>query len=101
MPRTPVVWCPMMSSGSFNPDDFMLVPKPQFDLLVDERDMLLDQCDRLSSAGDQLVADVQELMKKFKMLREDRDRIKAENDRLSMALAQRMPRKKKKGEGVN
>ncbi len=98
----------MTSSGSFNPDDFLIVPKLQFDTLlegtkrlndlikplIEERDMLRETCDKLSAAGDQLVSDVQELMGKFKVLKEDRNRLQAENERLGAALAQRMPRKK-------
>lgn len=101
----------MTSSSSFNPDDFVLVPKLQFDSLlegtkrlnalikplIDERDLLRETCDKLSAAGDQLVSDAQELMRKFKILKEDRDRVQAENERLGSALAQRMPRKKPGG----
>lgn len=104
----------MTSSGSFNPDDFVLIPKLQFESLlegtkrlnnlvkplIDERDLLRETCDKLSTAGDQLVSDAQELMSKFKVLKEDRDRLRAENERLGAALARSMPRKKP-GEGKN
>lgn len=98
----------MTSSGSFNPDDYVLLEKERFDTLlsgtlqlnammkplIEERDMLRATCDKLSAAGDQLVSDAQELMRKFKVLKEDRNRLQAENERLGAALAQRMPRKK-------
>lgn len=94
-------------SGSFDPKDYVVVSRREFDLLldgnqqlidlmkplVDERDALRTQCDKLTAAGDELAQQSKILMEKFKVL-------KAENERLGAAISARMP-KIKPGGGKN
>jgi hypothetical protein len=96
-----------MKSSDKDPKDYTLVPKKQFDnllkgveelnksvqFLLKEREMLLEINAKLETAGNALVAESRKMMEKFKELQK-------ENERLALALAQRIPRKKS-GEGKN